>query len=249
MNNKEAKFLLQGYRPDGRDAQDPQFEEALEQVKRDPALEQWFREQQAFDSAVSGKLRSVPVPATLKSDILAGHKTLRPAAWWTRRSVLTALAACLAALLGLSAMLLKSPDQPSFANYQADMVNFVKEVEAGRESLQLTSSDVTEIQHWIEANSIHRNLHLPPQLTEDSGVGCRVMDWNGHSVALACFRIEGGQIAHLLVIDRSNLSDAPHAGTRAIASLNGMNTAAWSGENQTYLLVSSAPPETLERLL
>jgi len=249
MNNKEAKFLLQGYRPNGRDAQDPQFIEALEQVKRDPVLTQWFSEQQTFDHAISEKVQSLPVPANLKADILAGRKTLRPTTWWTRRSTVTALAACFVAMLGLVAILMSSPGSHDFATYRAEMVRFVTDVEKGREPLQLTSGDLASIQGWISENSIHKNVELPRSLTAGSGVGCRVMDWKGESVALACFRLGGGKVAHLLVIDRKSLLESPGPGEQYVASLEGMNTAAWSGEAKTFLLVSSASNATLQGLL
>ena len=249
MTNEEAKFLLHGYRPNGRDAQDPQFAEAMEQVKRDPALEQWFRDQQAFDGAISEKVRAVPVPGSLKADILAGRKTLQPASWWKRRSMVTALAACFVALLGLAALLMNASGTQDFSSYHADMVRYVVDVEQGRQPLQLTSGNLADIQEWIGDNSVHKDLELPRALTAGSGVGCRVVDWNGESVALACFRLKGGQIAHLLVIDRQSLPDGPAPGAQHTASLEGMNTTAWSSGDKTFLLVSSAPEEALQRLL
>lgn len=250
MTNDEAKFLLQGYRPDGRDAQDPQFTEALEQVKRDPALEQWFREQQAFDSVLSEKVRSVSVPAHLKSDILAGRKTFRPGVGWSRRSMVTALAACLIGLLGAVAMLMTSGGPHEFASYRSDMVRFVVDVEQGREPLQLVSEDLADIRQWISQNTMHRDVELPQSLTAGSGLGCRVVDWNGEAVALACFRLAGGEVAHLLVIDRQSLSEEPDPdpGVQYVASLTNMNTTAWSSDTTTFLLVSSAPSEIVQRL-
>ena len=44
MKSKEARQLLEVYRPGGADAQDPQFQEALKQAGRDPALAGWFEE-------------------------------------------------------------------------------------------------------------------------------------------------------------------------------------------------------------
>lgn len=249
MNNEEAKFLLQAYRPNGRDAQDPQFLEALEQVKRDPGLEQWFREQQAYDRAISEKVRAVPVPASLKADILAGRKTFQPTSWWTRRSMVTALAACLVALLSLIAVLMLSSDRLEFARFRADMVEYIQNAEQDPESLRLTPSDVTGIQSWIAENADQLQVEVPPALSEGSGVGCSVVDWNGESVVLACFRLEGGKVAHLLVIDRHGLRHGPEPGVQYVASLEGMNTAAWSTDDETYLLVSSAPQETLRGLL
>jgi len=44
MDSGEAKFILSAYRPEGQDASDPRFAEALEQVRRDPILQRWFED-------------------------------------------------------------------------------------------------------------------------------------------------------------------------------------------------------------
>jgi hypothetical protein len=67
MRNECAKFLLSAYRPNGADARDPVFKEALEQVQRDPVLARWFREQRDFDEMISAKLRLVEPPAGLET--------------------------------------------------------------------------------------------------------------------------------------------------------------------------------------
>ena len=74
MNNQEAKFILSAYRPSGEDAARKQFAEALKQVSRDPALANWLADQRAFDQANSDALCSIPVPADLRGNILAGVK-------------------------------------------------------------------------------------------------------------------------------------------------------------------------------
>lgn len=249
MTTEEAKIILQAYRPDGRDAQDPQFSDALEQLKRDPVLEKWFREQQALDGAVARQLQSVTVPSTLKSEILAGRRTLQTSVRWNRRSTWMAMAACLVAVLGLAAILLNSAGHPSFADYRMDMVHFTQNIEQKRESLQLESGDVDAIRAWIQKNSIHKALDLPAHLTANSGVGCRVIDWNGQSVALACFHLESGGVAHVLVIDRNRLRNGPDSCTRYIAAVEDMNTMAWSSGTKTYLVISHAPEAALQRLL
>jgi hypothetical protein len=74
MTNERAKFLLSVYRPNGADAEDPAFKEALAQVRLDPTLGSWFREQRAFDELIIAKLRSIEVPANLPTAILAGFR-------------------------------------------------------------------------------------------------------------------------------------------------------------------------------
>ncbi len=70
MTNARAKLLLSVYRPNGADAEDPAFKEALAQVRLDPTLGSWFREQRAFDELIFAKLRSIEVPANLPTAIL-----------------------------------------------------------------------------------------------------------------------------------------------------------------------------------
>ncbi len=72
MNNQEAKLILQACRPGGQDASDPMFAEALEQVRGDPELQQWFADQCAYDARIGSKLKeAIPIPPDLKASLLA----------------------------------------------------------------------------------------------------------------------------------------------------------------------------------
>lgn len=83
MNNEEAKYILQAYRLNGQDAQDPQFREALEQLKRDPELARWFAEERAIDSRIGAKLKAgIKAPVNLKALLLAQRTMVHPAPWW-----------------------------------------------------------------------------------------------------------------------------------------------------------------------
>lgn len=72
MTNGEAKFILTAYRPNGRDAADSLFAEALAQARTDPELRKWFAAQLAFDTSISAKLRELQPPDRLRELILAG---------------------------------------------------------------------------------------------------------------------------------------------------------------------------------
>src|SRR5206468_40161 len=74
MNNTEAKFILNAYRPNGRDATDATFAAALQQAKADPALGAWFAREQSHGAAVAAKLRAIVPPAGLREAILAGGR-------------------------------------------------------------------------------------------------------------------------------------------------------------------------------
>lgn len=85
MNSQQAKFLLQGYRPGGGDADDALFREALNQVAHDPALAAWFERERSFDAKISEGLREVAPPAELRDFILAGGQATKTASSRHRR--------------------------------------------------------------------------------------------------------------------------------------------------------------------
>ena len=74
MTTQEAKFLLSAYRPDGRDAADPFFAEALAQARSDPELAAWFAREQAMDARISERLGGIVPPQALRESILAGAR-------------------------------------------------------------------------------------------------------------------------------------------------------------------------------
>ncbi len=101
MDNREAKFILSAYRPGGQDASDSRLSEALEQARRDPMLEGWFRDSIAFDAAMTEKVRGIDVPSDLRENILAGVKVSRVPHWKNRlRKWTIAAALILGATLG-----------------------------------------------------------------------------------------------------------------------------------------------------
>src|SRR5207249_674724 len=97
VDNREAKFILNAYRPAGQDASDPRFAEAFEQARRDPGLDRWFSESIAFDTAMTEKLRALEVPPDLRENILAGVKVSRPLRW-SKPFIKWAIAAALISL-------------------------------------------------------------------------------------------------------------------------------------------------------
>src|SRR5580704_8049996 len=101
ITNESAKFVLNAYRPNGADAQDPAFRAALEQSARDPELAAWFKEQRSFDSLIAAKLAEFQPPANLYSAILNGIANRSP----IRRSNFRPFLA-LAAVLVLSGAIL-----------------------------------------------------------------------------------------------------------------------------------------------
>ncbi len=70
MDREEARFILRSFRPDGADAADSDFAEALQAAAGDRELADWLARERAMDSAIAAAMAATPVPATLRDDIL-----------------------------------------------------------------------------------------------------------------------------------------------------------------------------------
>jgi hypothetical protein len=200
MTNQQAKLLLQGYRPNGEDANDPLYAEALEQVRRDPELARWFESEQSLDAALTAKLRELPVPPDLKASILAlGIPSRRTSRRWLREPWLAA-AAAVALLLGLGVVWLRMLAAPEFAAYRDDVI---QRVQTDPEHLAFDSRNLAEIRQWLRERGVDANLDLSAGLAALTPHGCRLLDWHGQKVALICLVPKGGPHVDLLVIDRT----------------------------------------------
>jgi hypothetical protein len=71
MDNEEAKFILQSFRPDGADAADPSFAEALALAAENRELGGWLAHERAADAAFAAALNDVEIPEDLRESILA----------------------------------------------------------------------------------------------------------------------------------------------------------------------------------
>lgn len=72
MDKEEARFILRCFRPDGADAENPDFAEALAWAAKDRELGEWLARERSSDAGFAKALASVSIPATLREEILAG---------------------------------------------------------------------------------------------------------------------------------------------------------------------------------
>ncbi|MBV9492575.1 MAG: hypothetical protein JO069_23020, partial [Verrucomicrobia bacterium] len=105
MDNETAKTILSAYRPDGADAQDPVFADALEQARRDPQLARWFEEQRVLDQTLFQALKRVEAPVSAQQLLVGQISTAKARNPWQRWAPLLALAA----LVVISAVVLVGP--------------------------------------------------------------------------------------------------------------------------------------------
>ena len=71
MDKEQARFVLQSFRPDGADVEDPEFTEALKLAMENRELGEWLASERAFDAAFANALGGVDLPENLREDIMA----------------------------------------------------------------------------------------------------------------------------------------------------------------------------------
>jgi len=242
MNNEEAKFILQGYRPNGTDANDAAFQAALEQVRRDPSLREWFACQQAFDSAVSAKLGQMPVPAGLREAILAGGRVTAPDAaqgrWW-RSPVLLAAAAGVAVVFTTALALWPKPAAAStaLADYvMSDAAHGDLHSGHGAESLEAMLGDpATRLANGLTVNFAALRKG-----------GCRTVNYEDHEFLEVCFN-RGGVWFHCYIGQRADFPGLAAGPT--YQDKDGMSVAAWADQTHVYLVAGKAGRAALQQLL
>jgi hypothetical protein len=71
----------------------------------------------------------------------------------------------------------------------------------------------------------------------------------GRPAAIICFDLGGGKEAHLIVVERAGLPDAPPDHQPQFAKSADWNLAAWSDGTQSFLLATKADVSALKKLL
>jgi hypothetical protein len=246
MNNQEAKLILQAYRLGGQDAADPQFQEALDQLERDPALAEWFALERAIEIRVQARIRNaVRPPAHLKAHLLAQGRIVRPAAWW-RQPVWLAAAASVVLLGVLATTWFKQPSGSEFAVFRRAMVQSALQVS---DHVSFETHNLTKIQQWLKDRDLDTNFDLPSALRGNSAEGCRVVDWRRQKVTLICYVFNGSDHLDLFVLDSTRFGGFTPPQTPVFARTEGLMTASWTRGNKTYLLATSGGEAVLRKYL
>jgi hypothetical protein len=247
MNNVEAKFILQGYRPNGADASDPAFTAALAQARHDPELRDWFAREQGFDRAVSAKLAEVPVPAGLREAILAGGRVTAPAtarlAWWRRPAGYLALAASVAVIFALG-----SAWWPKAAAAETELAAF---------ALHDVTNNPNHGGHGAEAAALQAaltrpDMHLGHGLAIDDAAlrqsGCRTVSFQGHDLLEVCFKRDGVWF-HCYIAQRSDFPAMAVAAVPQLVNQGSASIASWADSAHVFVVVSETGRAALQRLL
>lgn len=243
MNNAEAKFILQGYRPNGTDAGDETFRAAVEQAGRDPALGEWFARQQAFDRAVSAKLEQITPPADLRAAILAGGRVTAAGAprriWWSHPAWLAA-AASLAIMFAVT-LALWPRSALAFENFaMADAKNSSTHGGHGHET--------GELQATLSNPAIPLTGKLPIDYGTLHDKGCRMVKFQGRDVLEICFN-RNGVWFHCYIARASDFPRLAIGSAPKLVEMGGAALASWTDGQHLLFVVSKTGLKDLEGVL
>jgi len=247
MTNKDASFLLGACRPNGSDASDPEFSEAMAQASRDPDLKAWFEDQRHFDSAFAAHIQSLSVPADLRSRILTGGRVSRPAPGASVRRI-WAIAAMVMLFAGLGAWFSIDVRRDSTA-WEDQALGALTELVSGREKFDATSPNVAQLQQWLRANGSPSASVLPATLQGLASLGCKTLSWHGHPISIICFHGPGGELVHLAMVDSSALQHPPPLDHPRFETRDGWRMACWSHDGTAMMLATRAPESQLHAIL
>jgi len=249
MDNREAKFILNAYRPGGQDAHDSRFAEALEQVRRDPILQHWFDESVAFDAAMTEKLSATAVPSDLRESILTGVKVTgaphRENRW---RKWAIAAAVVLSATLG--GLIWHNTRPAPVAGWQLQALDAVLSSIARNEShFDVISRDPADLVKWLRENSAPAGKKLPNDLDKLPSIGCKTFFWHGKPVSLICFTLPDGRAIHLVMTNFSAGSDLAIKHAAKVIQQGDWATATWREGDMVYMLALEGSRDELRRYL
>jgi hypothetical protein len=244
MNNDEAKFILQGYRPDGTDAGDDAFRAALDQVRHDPALRDWFAHEQAFDAAISAKFSEIPAPAGLREAILAGGRvsrdSARHASWWRSPALLAAAAGIVVVLGGTVALL-----WPKQAVASTGLTEYVL-VDTAHDANHMGGKGTESLEAMLADPTNHLSRGLPISFEALRKGGCRTVTYHGLEVLEVCFNRKGVWF-HAYIGRRADFPSV--AAAPGFTGKDGLSVVSWADQNYVYLVAGKAGRAALEQLL
>ena len=246
MEKDEAKYLLQSYRPNGKDAEDPHFEDALALTQSDPEMQGWFARQQGISLALDKKLQEIPVPKDLKAKILSGKMERDNPRHWSLGHTLAAAAIILILLTPVAyyANLFQPSGPRTYAAMKLDMGTYLSRFFV----LEMQSENMDEIQSYLSNKHGFTNFKVPETLSNYPGIGCQMIDWHRQSIALICFVVDN-EVVHLFIMDADEFDDEPDSLIPEFEQVNRWATYAWTEDPKSYLVSTLGDEDFLKRVL
>lgn len=276
------------FRPDGADAGDADFAEALRLAAEDRGLGEWLARERARDAAFARALGDVEIPEELREEIMAclaaergevpmagdeqdaafivALASLRPPeglreeilvameqssgkrkvvpAWWKFGAPIAAAAAVVLAVV------LADGDG---AKLSADAVEagFLQAFKSPQLRLDMTNADHQALFDYLKGESLPCPCPstMPDGLENIAGVGCRVLEVEGHRGSLICFDERKAGTVHMVVFFRDEVDgDWPEVGDPEFGQHGEWAVARWASADRAFMLLGSMDTNRLAGL-
>jgi hypothetical protein len=246
MNQEEAKQILQAWCP-GEEDHGP-MREAFALMEKDPELADWFGAQQATDDSLRTALQSIAPPPGLREAILQQHK-VTPFPSSTRRTpyiLVWAAAAAITLAAGVFLWSFVGDHRLHTARIESRIPALTQ---AHQHAFEATLAEPEQMRQWLSARNAPSDFPIPASLTGVSHVGCEVISIERAKVSILCFDLGGGRIAHLYVVDRRDLADAPSEDAPAFRQMGDIAMASWSQGDKSFFLAERGSVDSVRGLL
>lgn len=230
MNRDEARILLESSRPGGQDAADPRVAEALRVAETDPELARLLESQRAFDASMAAGVQGIPVPAHLKTSLLAPRRIVRPHFWQDWRTASAAAAAVL--LLLASGIWFLQQDATGFAEFRRSLIEERGSVYA---RMDIESTDLARVRNWLAGAGAPASFTIPAGLKDWRLQGASVVDQGGRKVSVLALA-SGTRRLNLFVLEGVPFADLPSPEAPDFERCGAWSTASWQRGSTTYVL-------------
>lgn len=234
--NKAYEEILSAYRTGDEQRHADDFNEAFQALENDTELENWFKEDQAFDDEFRAALGGFEAPAP---------KPIEEPTAEIKRFPFLKLAAAAALTLVLGGIGFNRYD--AIQNQKsAALVNEFREGMAGFAAssfeLDAMNNDLNVLRELIVSKGGAQAPDLETIFVKGLPMGCKVVDWDGRKVSLYCFGNAEGQVVHSFVVPLTELNgDRAAAYLKNILEFSERDTGGFIVGDYAYLLVSSMP--------
>jgi hypothetical protein len=199
------------------------------------------RQSEQFNARVHQELAGIPVPPTLRDQILA-RRIIIPVPFWKEPRALAAIAATILLLVTGLVFLTRPPQEDqTFAGFRSRMVGF-----ALREyRMDIHTNQLAAVQTFLAEKGAPAQFSLPAPLANTPVKGGAKLSWQGKPVGMVCFSGAKGQTLYMFVIDSTLAANT----TPEVSNFKSLATATWSADGKTFLLAAPLPSIEVERLV
>jgi len=190
MDSRKAKEILTPVRQPLDLVGDPLVDRALEQVRRDPELADWWARQQEADAILSQMFRAIEIPDNLEARILSSQQPAQPihesSGWWKSFTIprfAFPLATAAAVIVGLWSL---QPRPADFAAYRSEMVAAV----SVPYDMDIHAEDFDTLRQAFSKSGWPANYQLTSAVQTMDVEGGLLRTWRGEKVSVLCLEIE-----------------------------------------------------------